>query len=64
MREIKFRGKRKDNGEDVKYISICLANGTSVGVDPETVGQYTGLKDSKRTQEFPEGQEIYEGIYA
>jgi hypothetical protein len=23
--------------------------------------QYTGLKDSKRTKEYPEGQEIYEG---
>ena len=23
--------------------------------------QYTGLKDSKRTKEFPEGQDIYEG---
>lgn len=23
--------------------------------------QYTGLKDSKRTEEYPEGQEIYEG---
>jgi len=23
--------------------------------------QYTGLKDSKRTKEFPEGQEIYDG---
>ncbi len=23
--------------------------------------QYTGLKDKKRTEEFPEGQEIYEG---
>jgi hypothetical protein len=23
--------------------------------------QYTGLKDCKRTEEFPEGQEIYEG---
>ena len=22
--------------------------------------QYTGLKDSKRTKEYPEGQEIYE----
>ena len=25
--------------------------------------QYTGLKDSKRTKEYPEGQEIYEGDY-
>jgi hypothetical protein len=23
--------------------------------------QYTGLKDKKRTEQFPEGQEIYEG---
>lgn len=30
-------------------------------VIPETVGQSTGLKDKKRTKEFPEGQEIYEG---
>ncbi len=30
-------------------------------VDEETVGPYTGLKDFKRTEEFPEGQEIYEG---
>ncbi|MEC4566748.1 YopX family protein [Paenibacillus sp. CMAA1739] len=29
-------------------------------VIPKTVGQYTGLKDSKRTPEFPDGQEIYE----
>ena len=30
-------------------------------VIPETVGQSTGLKDSKRTEEYPEGQEIFEG---
>ena len=29
-------------------------------VDPETVGQFIGLKDSKRTEEYPEGQEIYD----
>ena len=32
-----------------------------IEVDPATVGQYTGLKDGKRTEEYPEGQEIYEG---
>ena len=32
-----------------------------VAVIPETVGQATGLKDKKRTKEFPKGQEIYEG---
>ena len=29
-------------------------------VIPETVGQSTGLKDNKRTEEYLEGQEIYE----
>lgn len=28
---------------------------------PETVGQYTGLRDCKRTEEYPEGQRIFEG---
>lgn len=31
-----------------------------IEVDPETVGQYTNLKDSKRTKKFPEGQKAYE----
>ena len=30
-------------------------------VGPETVGQYTGLRDCKRTEEYPEGQRIFEG---
>lgn len=30
-------------------------------VIPETVGMFTGLKDKKRTKEYPEGQEVYEG---
>lgn len=79
MREIRFRGKRVDNGEWVEgyyfkryrrsnggvyhYIStgdIEYSCGT-FPVDPATVGQYVGLHDSKRTAEYPEGQEIYEG---
>lgn len=32
-----------------------------IEVIPETVGQFTGLKDKKRTKEFPKGQEIYGG---
>ena len=87
MRQIKFRGKRIDNGEWVygnlirmesshKYgnnskfsncwimemddldVDCFVGKGVRVGnqliqVDPETVGQYTGLQDSK-------GKEIYE----
>ena len=34
---------------------------TGIEVIPATVGQYTGLKDCKSTEEYPEGQEIYEG---
>ena len=30
-------------------------------VQPATVGQSTGRKDTKRTKEYPEGQEIFEG---
>lgn len=30
-------------------------------VIPETVGEFTGLYDCKRTEQYPEGQEIYEG---
>lgn len=60
MREIKFRGKRVDNGEWVHGFLIKYAfDGTSktihvgiqkegcypIEIDPETIGQYTGLKD-------------------
>ena len=76
MRKIEFRGKcisrHEKTGEWVYgYIYFngrchwIVNNDLFVNdhyeVDPETVGQYTGLKDSKRTAEYPEGQPIYEG---
>lgn len=67
MREILFRGKRTDNGEwvygnlvrgcDEKYAYIVEFGNREmcrnyVDVNPETVGQYAGLKDKNGTKIF------------
>lgn len=67
MREILFRGKRLDNGKFVEGDLSCCLNGTvrinpheygqpwlGYPVNPETVGQYTGLIDKN-------GVKIFEG---
>ena len=67
MRDIEFRGKRTDNGEwvygnlvrgcDEKYAYMVEFGNRElcrnyVNVNPDTVGQYTGLKDKNGTKIF------------
>ena len=68
MREIKFRGKRIDNNEwvyggyyewgDKSYIiqkdiwDKDINTAQMIEVIPETVGQYTGLKDKNKKKIF------------
>ena len=57
MRQIKFRGKRVDNGWVYGDLTHDRDGDLSIGkwyVDPATVGQFTGLRDKS-------GREIYEG---
>lgn len=65
MREILFRGKRKDNGEwvygdlmhkhynfNTKADKVIHNNVMKYKVIPETVGQFTGLTDKNGTRVF------------
>ena len=73
MREILFRGKLLSDGRwaegnlDIKKSGVCIITpdktplGSYGQVDPETVGQYTGLTDSHGNRIF-EG-DIVEGEY-
>lgn len=71
MREIKYKGKRIDNGEWTYGFYAATKNGTAyiinqfeemeqtaVGVDPETVCEFTGAYDSTEWEELAELEKL------
>ena len=73
MMEIKFRYRFQHIDDPEKIITACLTIGQVElqGLTPNPFGNplwsilsrnlFTSLKDCKRTEEYPEGQEVYEG---
>ena len=72
LREIKFRcfedGKMfySDSQDDAKILGAKLGSSLMSTFFNQfychnNLMQFTGLKDNKRTKEFPNGQDIYEG---
>jgi len=67
----KFRVWCKDRGEWESYNTYLKSDGQLIhldkgrlmplGKDNHIVEFYTGVKDNKRTKEYPDGQEIYNG---
>ena len=65
MREIKFRAWKKSESRYVLWNEL-LSNPEHLKlvlerIMYESLEQFTGQKDKKRTEEYPDGQEIYEG---
>ena len=75
MEKIKFRGKHihalpANEHLDGIWIYGYLADGDYINspelegeflINKDTVGQYIGFNDAKRTVDFPKGEEIYNG---
>ena len=59
--ETLYYGDEVDQHLIIIYGEFDYDNYEAYEVIPETVGQYTGLRDDKRTKEYPEGQMIFEG---
>jgi len=62
-RPIKFRAWDKRNNKMLQWGNLLHMYNTLICLSFNffKIMQYTGLKDNKRTEQYPEGQEIYEG---